>query len=105
MTANYPMGDACRDVVASGATLRGRTASLGNPVNVAGPSWGSHRRMASCTSVFTGHPRLQRGSGIPRQLPRIPSANSREASANPLRSWAVAASRRVSSSNRLQLGQ
>ena len=27
MTANYPMGDACRDVVASGATLRARTAS------------------------------------------------------------------------------
>ncbi len=27
MTASYPVGDACRGVVASGATLRARTAS------------------------------------------------------------------------------
>ena len=46
MTASYPVGDACRDVVASGATLRARTASWENaheavsrapkPGNVAG---------------------------------------------------------------------
>jgi hypothetical protein len=36
MTASYPVGDACADVVAHGATLRARTASWEKPGNVAG---------------------------------------------------------------------
>jgi len=95
MTVSYPVGDACGEVVARGATLRAQTARLGKPVNVAGPSWGSHRPMASCTSVFTGHPRLQRGSGTRADYLEY----------LPLRSWAVAASNDVSNSDRLQLGQ
>ena len=35
MTANYPMGDACRDVVASGATFCARSAPSGKPRNEA----------------------------------------------------------------------
>jgi hypothetical protein len=77
--------------------------------------------MASCASIYNGlpptagvdapaieraaHLRSQRGSGVPRQLSRVDRANLREASAKPLRSWAVAALRHVSNSNRLCLGQ
>ena len=40
MTVSYPVGDACGDVAACGATIRAQTVPLGKPVNVAGPSWG-----------------------------------------------------------------
>jgi hypothetical protein len=72
MTASYPVGDACADVVAYSATLRARTASwetahqavsrAHKPSNAAGagcavgPSWSRHRPMASCTSVSSGLP-------------------------------------------------
>jgi hypothetical protein len=74
--------------------------------------------MASCTSVFTdllptasvdtpaiersGHLQSQCVGGVPRQLSQ---ANLREASANPLRFWAVPTLRHVSNSNRLHLEQ
>ena len=118
MTASYPMGDACRDVVASGATLRARTAPLGKPGTRPPTAHPSRATWSARISVFTGPPptagedapaiqrsghlRSQRVGGGPAPLPQ---AQLREASAKPLRSWAVAASRLVSSFDRLRLGK
>jgi hypothetical protein len=118
MTASYPMVDACRNVVASGATLRAQTAPLGKPGTRPPTAHPSRATWPARTSVFTGPPptagedapaiqrsghlRSQRVGGGPRPLPQ---AQLREASANPLWSWAVAASRHVSSFDRLRLGK